>query len=395
MGIKDKTTRRKKLTPALVMRGYIGGSGFVLPMITTLLFAFLHQRMITTELSFGSGGLWSTLGTPATITLVISLPLAFFSARTKLLPSLAPILALGGAEASFVMFFMIMLDRMRFSQGVLALMQDISMLCFIASWAIVVLLLMLSGVGLRVQPYAGILPALFGTIAFALLTVRAMYSYSALLPALGRSLVMNNGELSGEIAWVLRSVPAGAAGVEETFFATLLDCVSTILLIIALLPPAYSFKRYFEEKDRELEHASEIPVYSRSAVELGRYEEYTDSSSRAAEDYELDEQGYFTERIKGEKPQFKKWERKATEKKPEEEQADIQTINSEKTKIDDSDEPDDEYDIFSERYEPGSLHKKAEEMANKQKNEQKAVKPLQRRKLPDPRDPEIWNVYRD
>ena len=117
MGRNDKFSRikAKRITPIVGMRMFLGDSTFMVVMLVSALFAFLHQRAINTEMNAGGGGFWCVLGIPALLCLVISTVLTYFGARTKLMPAMVPVLGLGGIAASIAMFFIIVIRRVIFS----------------------------------------------------------------------------------------------------------------------------------------------------------------------------------------------------------------------------------------------------------------------------------------
>ena len=134
--------RERKITPVSGMREFLGDTAFRTFMVAALLFSFLHQRVISVELAGGGGGIWCGLGIPALLCLAISALLAFFGAKARILPALVPIIGLGGMGASAVMFFVIILSRMRFSGGLLGVIQEITMLAFLAAWYVLLFLMM-------------------------------------------------------------------------------------------------------------------------------------------------------------------------------------------------------------------------------------------------------------
>ena len=411
MGRKDKLSRAKakRITPILGMRLFLGDTTFFMVMLMCGLFAFLRQRVINSEINAGGGGFWCVLGIPALLCLVISAVLAFFGAKTRLLPALVPILGLGGIAASLVMFFVIVIRRMFSTGGVLGVVQEITMLAFLASWFVCVMLLLLTGIGMKVVPSAGIAAMVATVTALVLFAVRAMYIFSSLITALSRDLLLPGGEMAEEIQWVLRSVLPGSEEARALYFDRMLDSVGIALLMMCCIPLALKFNGFFSEQSAILRSAKDIPLPSEYRRVYTGYDEYTEDVPAPTEgggEFTITSDGYYVEKTVTSRPKFKKRERTEDYQSRTDQQ---NALLQDEYAADDSDEtPEDEYvEYTSEYYDdyvPGEGWNRFLERAVPRESdsepsatdaaERKRVKPVQTSKpVVDPNDPDIWNQY--
>jgi len=402
--------RERKITPVSGMREFLGDTAFRTFMVAALLFSFLHQRVISVELAGGGGGIWCGLGIPALLCLAISALLAFFGAKARILPALVPIIGLGGMGASAVMFFVIILSRMRFSGGLLGIIQEITMLAFLTAWIVCILLLILTGIGLKTAPVAGIPAAVASITALALFIIRAMYIFSSLITALSRDLLLPDGEMASEIQWVLRSVQPGSESAREVYSARLMDSVGIALLMMTCITLAFRFNGFFAEQAVMMNNAREIPPPSRRQTIYDGYDEYTaDAPARENEgEYTLTSEGYYVEKKKTDRGKFTRRERS---EKPRENRAEQSPAPSEETSADSAPQtipdtgeyyddyvPGEGWSSFLQRTAPAEQTPTVEKSATAEPTtaERKRVKPVQTSKpAVDPSDPDIWNQYSD
>ena len=405
---KAKESRRaaRRITPVDTMRSFVGDSAFGTVMVLALIFAFLHQRVIATELSYGTGGLWCYMGQPAGLCLAISVVLTFFSAKTRLLPALVPILGLGGIEASIVMFFIIQIRRLGMTTGILGIVQEITMLVFLAVMFVCILMLMLTGTGMKVPSAAGIPTAVAAVLALALFVIRAMYIFSSLITALGRELLVEDGALSGEISWVLRSVAPGSESAVSVYYARLLDSAGIALLLLGCIPLATSFVGFFAEQAQMLKNSRDIPLTSRPRYVYSGYEEYTDDTVRQEQDnFRMTKDGYYVERKENERGKFKRRER--TEPS-ESDGASVNEAELNEATAAEQEQPAAEvyHEEYYDDYVPGEgwsrfhSQRQAEAAAPQQESVDDGAERIKvtahqaERPAPHPSDPDFWNQYK-
>ena len=406
---KYSSVQFRRITPVQGMREFLGDSGFRLVMLVSLLFAFLHQRVIGSELEYGSGGLWCSLGTPAALCLAISVLLAFFGAKAKILPALVPLIGLGGIVTALVMFFVITVRRMSMADNLLGTLQEISMLAFYASWILCAMRLLLTGIGLRVAPYTGVPAAVTTITALILFIIRAMYIFSSLVTALSRNLLLPDDEMAAEIRWVLRSVQPGGEEALAVYNGRLLDSIGIALLLLSCVPLALSFRSFFEEQAVLMKNAGDIPMPEQRRAIYDGYDEYTEDIPAPAEEknFTVTTEGYYVEKKVTDRAKFKRRERSEDagerplrdtapqEVFPEEEQ--------EKEPADDTAEYYDDYvpgegwSSFVQRFAPRENTEQTESSAaDSSSDERKRVKPVAASKpVIDPNDPDFWNHYTD
>ncbi len=262
------------------MREYLGDSSFLMTVLVMLVFVLLHQRVISSELEHGTGGIWCLLGIPAGMCMLVSAAIAYVGAKTRLLPAIAPILGLGGMAAALVMFFVIIISRMRMAGGMLGVVQEVSMLAFLGAWIVCILLLMLTGIGMKVAPGAGVAASIATITALILFVVRAMYIFSSLITALSRNLLLPDGEMADNIRWVLRSVAPGSDAARSIYFDRLLDCVGVALLMMCCIPLAIRFNALFSEQAVNMKNAREIPRPTDYHRVYTGYDEYTEDDEQ-------------------------------------------------------------------------------------------------------------------
>jgi len=311
--VKDKFSRRaaRPITPTGVMREFVGGGAFATVMVSALLFVFLHQRVISSELEHGTGGLWCSLGMPAVLCLGISIVLTFFSAKTRLLPALVPIIGLGGIEGSIIMFFVIQLRRLGKDGNVLGTIQELTMLLFLAAMFVCVLMLMLTGIGMSVPSVVGVPVALAAVLAVALFIIRAMYAFSSLVTALNRNLLLPDGSMEQEISWILRSVAPGGEEAVTVYYDRLLDSIGIALLLLSCVTMATSFRGFFAEQASMIKNSRDIPQPAQRKGYYVGYDEYTDDTARQSEEttFQLTHDGYYVEKKETSRAKFKRRER--------------------------------------------------------------------------------------
>jgi len=412
MGRKDKLSRikAKRITPLVGMRMFLSDSTFMMVMLVSVLFAYLHQRTISAEMDAGGGGFWCVLGIPALLCLVISMGLAFFGAKTRLLPVLVPILGLAGIGTSIVMFFVIVVRRMIESGGVLGVVQEITMLAFLASWFVCVLLLLLTGIGMKVVPAAGIAAMAATLTALVLFAVRAMYIFSSLITSLSRNLLLPDGEMAGEIRWVLRSVAPGSDEARALYFDRIIDSVGIALLMMCCIPLALKFNGFFSEQAAMLKNSKDIPLPTEYRRVYSGYDEYTEdvpAPSRKDEKFTITSDGYYVEKTVTSRPKFKKRERtEGSYERSDAEAASVLPIQS--ADASEEDIADESYEDSAEYYDdyvPGEGWSRFLERAVPAEEEpapeapagstqRMRVKPVQTsRPVIDPNDPDFWNQY--
>lgn len=398
--------RFRRITPVTGMNEYVGSSNFVVLLIAVLLFAFLHQRAISAEMDSGTGGIWCFLGVPALLCLAISSVLACLSAKTNLLPSAVTIAGLGGIATALIMFFVIQTKLMGTTGGTLGTIQEISMLLFLASWFVCILLLMLTGVGLKVFPAAGMITAVISIFALALFVIRAMYTFSSLITALSRNLLMEDGRMAGEVKWVLRSVEPGSEAAQSIYISRLLDCVGIALLMMVSIPLAIIFYNHFSEQAYAIKNSHDIPLPTQHRRVLTGYDDYTAEPVQPPdEQFNMTRDGYYVEKRESERPKFNRRERsesdegrKRREITSEEEPVYVPPVSQQEYYDPEKDEsievfdnyvPGEGWANFQSRIAPDNADQ-PEEPA-----ERKKVVPVQAfRPIPDPNDPDFWNKYR-
>jgi|GEM_PF-3885440 len=414
MARKDRFSRirKKPLTPTSGMREYLGDSSFGMFMAVSVVFAFLHQRVITSELQNGSGGLWCSLGITALLCLAVSVFLAFFGAKTRLLPAIAPILGVGGIIAAIAMFAVIIVRRMVvFSGSMLGVLQEISMLAFLGSWAVCLLMLMLTGIGMKVSPPAGMVAAICTIIALILFVVRAMYIFSSLVTALSRDLLLPDGEMADSIQWVLRSVAPGSEAAQKIYFDRLLDSVGIALLMMCCVPLALRFHGFFSEQAVILRNNKEIPRPTDYHQVYVGYDEYTQDDIPSAperpaeESFTITSQGYYVEKKVTDRAKFKRHERTAEipEETEQEEQTEVNNADVSEPAVEEA-IPDYDPGQAYDHYIPGegwsnflerTTQNEKEEQENAQRSKPKRVTPVRAdRPAPDPKSEDFWYQYK-
>ncbi|MBE6759159.1 MAG: hypothetical protein E7554_03610 [Ruminococcaceae bacterium] len=409
MGRNDKFSRikAKRITPIVGMRMFLGDSTFMVVMLVSALFSFLHQRAINTEMNAGGGGFWCVLGMPALLCLVISTVLTYFGARTKLMPAMVPVLGLGGIAASIAMFFIIVIRRMFSAGDALGILQELSMLAFLAAWFVCVLLLMLTGIGMKVIPSAGIAAMAATVTALVLFVVRAMYVFSSLITALSRNLLLPDGEMAKEIRWVLRSVMPGGEESRALYFDRILDSVGIVLLMMCCIPLALKFNGFFSEQSAMLRSARDIPLPTEYRRVYTGYDEYTEDvpvTAKTEEEFTITSDGYYVEKTVTSRPKFKKRERAEIPDEPETtevptvEQDTVETEGSEVEEIIeyaseyyDDYVPGEGWGRFLERSAPQEADRTDERSESAERKRVKAV-PTSKPAI-DPNDPDFWNQY--
>lgn len=394
-----------RITPAQSMKRYVGSPGFLIFSAAALLFLILHQRVITTELQYGVGGIWCSLGGPAALCLVISTALTYFSSKTRLLPALVPIIGLGGIGASLIIYFVITITMLGRNSNTLGVLQEVMLLVFLACAFVAVLLLMLSGVGLKVAPQTGWVLTAACVLALILYSVRAMYSFSSLITALNRNLLLSGDAMENEISWILRSVQAGTDAAQTMYYDRMLDAIGTALLLLSCLPCFLRFSSFFGEENTIMTHASEIPREHHSYADLTAYDEYTEETVGQGKGggLELDANGYYIERKHAKFVKRERSERVEDEPELPEEGSEPPFENKATMPIETPQE-DDPGEYF-DNYAPGEGIKRfrvislsaAENDENEGATERRRVKVKPSEALPptpDPKDPAIWSNYR-
>lgn len=410
MGRRESNARVRaaRITPVQSMREFLSDSSFGMVVPVALLFCFLHQRVIGIETEYGSGGLWCFLGSPAVLCLAISVLLAFFGAKTDMLPAMIPVLGLCGIVASLAMFTVITVRRMGMAGGILGSLQEISMILFCASWIMCALRLILTCIGLDVSPSWGI-PAVAATVtALILFVIRAMYIFSSLVTALSRNLLLPDGEMANEIQWVLRSVPAGEEEAVSTYYGRILDSIGIALLLLTCVPLALRFKAFFEEQAILIKNAREIPLPTQRRTVYAGYDEYTEDipAPQEEENFTLTTEGYYVEKKITDRAKFKRRERSETAEAAEEKNKAPEPVQESQPEEPEEIAGDNSAEYFDD-YVPGegwsSFLKRsgtAEQpvepsVSDDASAERKRVRPTAASKPAlDPNDPDFWNQYR-
>ncbi len=396
---KRNRFKAQPITPVTGMREYLGDGSFLMTVLVMALFAFIHQRVSAAELEYGGGGIWCVLGVPAGFCLLISSAIACLGARTKLLPAIAPILGLGGVAASLVMFFIIAISRFDVSGGMLGAVQEIAMLAFIGVWLACVLLLMLTGIGMKVPPAAGTAAAVITIIAMILFAVRAMYIFSSLVTALSRNLLLPDGEMADSIRWVLRSVAPGSEGAVRVYFDRMLDCIATVLLMLCCIPLAMRFNALFSEQAVNMKNARDIPRPTEHHRVYTGYDEYTQdvpAENTAGEaEFTVTSEGYYVEKKITDRAKFKRRERGERSAAEKAEAVPDRTYEPDEARPHHAPGDGESYDD----YVPGAgwvdyMHRTAPAV-QEAAPEPKRVKPVRiEPPAPDPKNEDIWNKYR-
>ncbi len=405
MARNDRLSRikSKPITPVTGMREYLGDSSFLMTVLVMLVFVLLHQRVISSELEHGTGGIWCLLGIPAGMCMLVSAAIAYVGAKTRLLPAIAPILGLGGMAAALVMFFVIIISRMRMAGGMLGVVQEVSMLAFLGAWIVCILLLMLTGIGMKVAPGAGVAASIATITALILFVVRAMYIFSSLITALSRNLLLPDGEMADNIRWVLRSVAPGSDAARSIYFDRLLDCVGVALLMMCCIPLAIRFNALFSEQAVNMKNAREIPRPTDYHRVYTGYDEYTEdvpvSSEQPAEDnFTITSDGYYVEKKVTDRAKFKRRDRTVNTDRS------VNSFHDEQTQVEKNEKSDGEvfddyvpgqgWDRFMRSVNPVEVPEEPQPQISSEPIQPKRVKPVRTdRPAIDPRTEDLWNQY--